>query len=168
MHNTLAITMIKSGQAANVIPGEAEAIINARLLPGATTDQLIEEVKRVVHDDSVSVDFATPVSQEATRKYYQAKSNIPESSTDTELYRALRTHAAAVWPQAQLVPVLFEAGTDAVAWRERGVPVYGIYPYPLDADVLKGMHGHDERIAVRSLYEGTDWVYRVLLDVAKK
>lgn len=168
MHNTMAITMIKSGQAANVIPGQAEAIINARLLPGATTDQLIDEVRRVVGDDAVNVDFATPVSQEATRKYYQAKSNIPESSTDTELYRALRTQAAAVWPQAQVVPVLFEAGTDAVAWRERGVPVYGIYPYPLDADILKGMHGHDERIAVRSLYEGTDWVYRVLLDVAKK
>ena len=168
MHNTMAITMIKSGQAANVIPGQAEAIINARLLPGATTDQLIEEVKRMVNDDSVSVDFATPVSQEATRNYYRAKSNIPESSTATELYQAIRKNAALVWPQAQTVPVLFEAGTDAVAWRERGVPVYGIYPYPLDADILKGMHGHNERIAVRSLYEGTDWVYRVLLDVAKK
>lgn len=168
MHNTLAITMFKSGQAANVIPGEAEAIINARLLPGATTDQLIDEVKRVVHDDSVIVDFATPASQEATRNYYLAKSKTPESSTSTELYQSLQKNAALIWPQAQTVPVLFEAGTDAVAWRERGVPVYGIYPYPLDADILKGMHGHDERIAVRSLYEGTDWVYRILLDVAKK
>ena len=168
MHNTLAITMVKSGQAANVIPGEAEAIVNARLLPGATTDQLIEEVRRVVRDDAVSVEFATPVSQDATRSYYLAKSKIAESSTSTELYRALQRNAALIWPQARTVPVLFEAGTDAVAWRERGVPVYGIYPYPLDADILKGMHGHDERIAVRSLYEGTDWVYRVLLDVAKK
>ena len=168
MHDTMAITMFKSGQTPNVIPGEAEAIINARLLPGSSTDQLIAEVKQVIGDDAVTVDFQTPASQEATRNYYLGRAKIPASPTSTALYQAIEKNAALRWPQARTLPVLFEAGTDATAWRERGVPVYGIYPYPLDTDVLRGMHGHDERIAIRSLYEGTDWVYRILRDVAAK
>jgi acetylornithine deacetylase/succinyl-diaminopimelate desuccinylase-like protein len=50
----------------------------------------------------------------------------------------------------------------------RGVPVYGIYPYPLDDDILSRMHGNDERIGVQALHQGTDWIYNTLLKVARK
>ena len=63
---------------------------------------------------------------------------------------------------------LFQAGTDAAAWRSRGVPVYGTYPYPIDQEDLSRMHGNDERVAVKSLQEGTDMIYRVLKNVAGK
>jgi acetylornithine deacetylase/succinyl-diaminopimelate desuccinylase-like protein len=69
------------------------------------------------------------------------------------------------------VPVtqyLFQAGTDAIAWRSRGVPVYGIYPYPISSDDLIRMHGNDERVSVDSLAQGTDYIYRVLMEVAAK
>jgi acetylornithine deacetylase/succinyl-diaminopimelate desuccinylase-like protein len=168
MHDTMTITMFKSGLAANVIPGEAEAMLDARLLPGSTTDQLLDEVRRVIGDPSVTVDMASPASQEATRNYFLERTSLPASSTATDLYRAIEKNARTLWPQSETVPALFEAGTDAIAWRERGVPVYGIYPYPLDDAVLHGMHGNDERIAVQSLVEGADWIYRILLDVAGK
>lgn len=93
---------------------------------------------------------------------------MPASSTDTDLYRALVSSSKAVWPQAEVVPALFEAGTDAKPWRERGVPVYGIYPYPLDNDTLERMHGNDERISIKSLDEGTQMMYDTLLRVASK
>ena len=51
-------------------------------------------------------------------------------------------------------------------WRNRGVPVYGIYPHPIDEDDLSRMHGNDERVSVQSLAEGTEMIYRVLLEVA--
>jgi acetylornithine deacetylase/succinyl-diaminopimelate desuccinylase-like protein len=63
---------------------------------------------------------------------------------------------------------LFQAGTDAAAWRARGVPVYGIYPYPIDADELTRMHGNDEKVSIASLGQGTDMIYRMLVDVAGK
>jgi acetylornithine deacetylase/succinyl-diaminopimelate desuccinylase-like protein len=168
MHDTTTITMLRSGVAANVIPGEAEATVDARLLPGTSTDQLLDEVKRAIADPAVSVEMASPVSQEITRNYYLKRTAMPASSTDTDLYKAIAKNAKLLWPQAETVPTLFEAGTDATAWRERGIPVYGIYPYPLNDSILRGMHGNDERISVRSLYEGTDWIYRVLVDVAVK
>ena len=48
----------------------------------------------------------------------------------------------------------------------RGVPVYGIYPYPVDVETMARMHGNDERIGIAALDQGTDWVYRVLVEVA--
>ena len=90
------------------------------------------------------------------------------SSEDTDLYRALVRSAKAQWPRAEVTPYLFQAGTDAGAWRSRGIPVYGIYPYPIDADELTRMHGNDEKVSIESLRQGTEMIFRTLVDVAGK
>src|SRR4030095_16319867 len=90
------------------------------------------------------------------------------SSEDADLYRALRRHAQWVFPGAEVTPYLLQAGTDAGAWRTRGVPVYGIYPYPITPDELTRMHGNDERVSVESLRQGTDMIYKTLVAVAGK
>jgi acetylornithine deacetylase/succinyl-diaminopimelate desuccinylase-like protein len=63
---------------------------------------------------------------------------------------------------------LFQAGTDARAWRNRGIPVYGIYPFPLSPEDLTRMHGNDERVPISSLEQGTGVIYKTLLEVAAK
>ncbi|MBI3492777.1 MAG: M20/M25/M40 family metallo-hydrolase [Acidobacteria bacterium] len=85
-----------------------------------------------------------------------------------ELFRALVREARATFPGTEITPYLFQAGTDAGAWRSKGVPVYGIYPYPITADELTRMHGNDERVSVESLRQGTEMVYKTLVDVAGK
>ena len=65
-----------------------------------------------------------------------------------------------------MTPYLFQAGTDASAWRSKGIPVYGIYPYPIDHEDLKRMHGNDERVPVSSLETGVELIYKTLLAVA--
>jgi acetylornithine deacetylase/succinyl-diaminopimelate desuccinylase-like protein len=87
------------------------------------------------------------------------------SATDTPLFAALTHGANKVWPNAPVTTYLFQAGTDAAAWRSRGVPVYGIYPYPITNDDLSRMHGNDERMSVKSLDEGTEMIYQTLLEV---
>ena len=44
----------------------------------------------------------------------------------------------------------------------RGIPVYGVYPYPIAHADLQAMHGNDERIAIASLEQGTDMLTRVV------
>ena len=61
-----------------------------------------------------------------------------------------------------VTPALFEAGTDATPWRRRGIPVYGIYPYPISHGDLMAMHGNDERVPISGLEQGTDMLTRVL------
>jgi acetylornithine deacetylase/succinyl-diaminopimelate desuccinylase-like protein len=76
--------------------------------------------------------------------------------------------AHAQFPGAEVTPYLFQAGTDAMAWRSRGVPVYGIYPYPIDADELTRMHGNDEKVSIASLQQGTEMIFKTLVDAAGK
>ena len=73
-----------------------------------------------------------------------------------------------VFPGVPVTAYLFQAGTDAAAWRSRDIPVYGIYPYPISAEDLTRMHGNDERVGIKSLQEGTDLIYKTLLQVAAK
>ncbi|WP_338700039.1 M20/M25/M40 family metallo-hydrolase [Bradyrhizobium sp. 26S5] len=168
LRDTMVITMIDAGIKPNVIPGDAKAVVNTRLLPGTTTDQMVEEIKRVIRDPGIEVSIVTALTQQDARDAYLMRSRIPASPVDTELYAALERNAKLTWKDAVLVPTMFEAGTDATAWRERGVPVYGIYPYPLDDDILGRMHGNDERIGVEAVKQGSEWIYNTLRDVAKK
>ena len=75
-------------------------------------------------------------------------------------------HARETFTGAEVTPYLFQAGTDAGAWRSRGVPVYGIYPYPITAEELTRMHGNDERVSIESLRQGTEMIFNTLVEVA--
>lgn len=161
MRNTIAPVLLQGGFRGNVIPGSAEATINFRTIPGTNAAELISEIKAVINDPNV--DVAQPPT-EASRRFPVS----PESSTETGLYQALVHSSNKVWPNAPVTPYLFQAGTDAGAWRSRGVPVYGVYPYPISNEDLTRMHGNDERVPVQSLAEGTDYIYQTLLEVAAK
>jgi acetylornithine deacetylase/succinyl-diaminopimelate desuccinylase-like protein len=156
LRTTLAPVLMNAGFRGNVIPGSAEATINARLIPGTDPAEVVRTLQRVIGDPAVEVRLSNPNAR--------AASSSP-SSEDTDLYRALEASARRQF-SAEVTPYLFQAGTDAGAWRSRGVPVYGIYPYPIDAEDLTRMHGNDERVRVESLRQGTEMIYRALVEVA--
>lgn len=160
MRNTIAPVFLNAGFRGNVIPGAAQATINFRVIPGTTAADLIAEIQKVVADPDVEV-----TAQGAAAG---ATPSVPESPTSTDLYRALAESAGQLWPGVPVTPYLFQAGTDAGAWRRRSVPVYGIYPYPISNDDLSRMHGNDERVPIGSLEQGTDLIYRTLLRVAAR
>jgi acetylornithine deacetylase/succinyl-diaminopimelate desuccinylase-like protein len=170
MRNTIAPVFLQAGFRYNVIPSSAQATLNARIIPGTRLDDFIAEIRKVIDDPDV--DVALPASNSPNGASYaenvKLAANTKPSSTDSELYRALVHGAHKVWPDVPVTPYLFQAGTDALAWRSRGVPVYGIYPYPISDDDLSRMHGNDERMPVRSLDQGTEMIYETLLEVAAK
>ncbi len=164
--NTIAPVILEAGFRINVIPGTATALVNFRLIPGTDVAAFIEEIRRVTADPAISVEILAEDSQEDALARLQERSRQLPSPEDTELYQALAASAREQYPEALVTSYLFQAGTDAGAWRNRGVPVYGIYPYPIDQDDLSRMHGNDERVPVQSLAEGTEMIYRVLVEVA--
>ncbi len=169
MRNTIAPVLLNAGFRSNVIPGSAEATINLRVIPGTKPEDMIAEIKKVIEDPNVEVTLApskTPESVALARRQERVR-GMKESSTDTVLYQTLANNATAVW-NAPVTPYLFQAGTDAVAWRSRGIPVYGVYPYPITDDDLSRMHGNNERVPIDSLEQGTRWIYKTLVDVAAK
>lgn len=106
--------------------------------------------------------------KEEQAEFFRQRSAIQPSSIETDLFGALEKQAERVWPGAQVLPMMLQASTDAGAWRTRGVPVYGIRPFPTDPDTSSRVHGHDERVAVKSIHEGVDYVYGVLKQVAAR
>jgi len=168
MRNTVAPTMLKAGIKENVIPGTAEAILNVRLIPGSTPWEVMDQLRTVIDDPTVTVQLGGTMSEEQARHFYDERTKLAASGTGTDLYKALVDSARKAWPGAEVVSALFEAGTDASAWRSRGVPIYGIYPYPLDNETLERMHGNDERISIKSLGEGTQMIYDALAAVVRK
>lgn len=154
MRNTIAPVLMRAGFRGNVIPGSAEATVNVRMIPGTDPAAIVREFTRVIADSLVEVRTGARIR------------NTVVSPDTTGLYRALAAESKAQWPEAEVTSYLFQAGTDAGAWRSRGVPVYGIYPYPITADDLTRMHGNDERVNIRSLQQGTEMIYRTLVRVA--
>jgi len=159
LRNTIAPVLLNAGFRGNVIPGSADATINVRTIPGTNPEDLVREIQQVIGDPRVEVRLSTPAA---------ALGASAPSSEDTDLFKTLEREARATFPGVEVTPYLFQAGTDAAAWRSRGVPVYGIYPYPITADELTRMHGNDERVSVESLRQGTELIYRTLVAVAGK
>ncbi len=169
MRNTIAPVFLTAGFRSNVIPGSADATLNIRTIPGTTAASMIAELTRVINDKRVEVKVAPPSgTSPSTATAAAAATMIPESPTSSELYIALEREAKVTYPTAKVTPYLFQAGTDAGAWRSRGIPVFGIYPYAITADELKRMHGNDERVSIESLRQGTEMIYRTLVRVAGK
>lgn len=176
MRNTIAPVFLNAGFRGNVIPGSADATINFRTIPGTKASELIDELHTVIQDPMVEITEAatrltsnmSAADQEKLKAAMRTRQNVPESPQDTELYQALAKHAKLTYPGALVTPYLFQAGTDSYAWRSRGVPVYGIYPYPINHSDLQRMHGNDERVPVDSLVSGLQMVTNTLLEVCAK
>jgi acetylornithine deacetylase/succinyl-diaminopimelate desuccinylase-like protein len=167
LHTTFTNTIVQGGIRSNVIPGAAEATVNMRLLPGVTGERAVRELRRAIHDRKVKIvvgsDDESPSDVYAgIRKEWR----VAASSIDTDLYRSLAKEIKAQYPGTVVTNALYEAATDAGPWRERGIPVYGIRPYPASATDLQNMHGVDERVSVAGLNQGVDMVERILRSVA--
>ncbi|MCU0226554.1 MAG: M20/M25/M40 family metallo-hydrolase [Bryobacterales bacterium] len=168
IRNTIAPVFLNAGFRGNVIPGSATATVNFRLIPGTDPEELRMEIAKVVAGEGIEVGYAGFVNlspQEMEQRRQRTMSMRP-SGEDTTLYQSLVKRAKETYPEAEVTPYLFNAGTDSIAWRVRDVPVYGIYPYPITDTDLMRMHGNDERVPVESLESGTRMIYNVLMDVA--
>ncbi|MGH3912722.1 MAG: M20/M25/M40 family metallo-hydrolase [Pseudonocardiaceae bacterium] len=156
-----------AGYRTNVQPGSASATVNLRLVPGgldlaATLAQLRDTLG---DSEGVTLRLVSRTSPDQTEEQVlaglSARMAQPSGTLDTDVFQALETAARQTYPGAAITPGLFEAGTSASPWWQRGIPVYGIYPYATDDDTMSRMHGNDERIRVDALTRGTELMYRV-------
>ena len=131
---------------------------------------LIAQIGEMIDDAKVQVSLPSADTPEGARAAELMKTapKLQPSAKDTSLYRALQQSATSTWAGAPVTTYLFQAGTDAIAWRRRGVPVYGIYPYPISSEDLTRMHGNDERVPIDSLEQGTEMIYKTLVQVVSE
>jgi acetylornithine deacetylase/succinyl-diaminopimelate desuccinylase-like protein len=134
--NTLSITMLSGSDKENVVPPEASAVLDMRLLPGQEPNTVLEELKRIM---------AEPEIELTTLLSWQAHA----SPKDTALFRAIEAHAAA--EKAPVIPNVVGGFTDCNAFRARGITCYGFTPIRLQPEAFGRIHGKDERIHIAAL-----------------
>ncbi|HXE91801.1 MAG TPA: M20/M25/M40 family metallo-hydrolase [Terriglobales bacterium] len=150
LQNTISVTMLGGSQQTNVIPGEAWANLDVRLLPGEDPKAFLETMRRVVADSNVSVE---PLDGE-----FRVAN---ESPTNTELWAEIERVSARYFPQAPVAPRLTSGYTENQRYRPLGIVCYGFSPHASTDEESRTAHGDNERIRVEEVRRG----FRVLFDV---
>jgi acetylornithine deacetylase/succinyl-diaminopimelate desuccinylase-like protein len=151
LRNTISLTVLSGSNKTNVIPAEASAEIDIRLLPDQDTAAVRAELVRVVGDTAVHWQTMFP-----------PKAPL-ESPTDTDLFRAIERAARERDPGAQVTTPMLTGATDRPTYRALGIVTYGFDPFKTEkADAQRGVHGNDERVGVATLGFGVHYLYDVL------
>jgi len=150
LRNTVSLTMLSGSQQTNVIPGEAGAHLDVRLLPGEDPKAFLEEMRRVVDDPNVTIE---PESTE----FRVANA----AALDTAMFASFQRVAAHYFPGTPVVPRLTSGYTENQRYRSLGIASYGFSPYTVTPEEGASEHADNERIRVEELRRG----YRVLYDV---
>jgi acetylornithine deacetylase/succinyl-diaminopimelate desuccinylase-like protein len=154
LRTSIAPTMIKGGFRENVIPADAEALLDVRALPDEDMDKFISEMKRVINDPAVEIVRVGRSRQPAA---------LPPLNSD--LFRAFEKAQAAVFPGAVTLPEMVTGATDSAQLRAKGVQAYGVGSPVTDEDNER-MHGNDERLQIDGLGKFVEYLYRAVIDVA--
>jgi acetylornithine deacetylase/succinyl-diaminopimelate desuccinylase-like protein len=147
--NTVSLTTINTGIKVNVIPAEASATLDCRLLPDVDVDQFLAELAETIDDSRVTM--------EILNRYEGAESRL-----DTEFVQVARDVVADMVEGAQFAPELTSGFTDSRIYRKLGIPAYGFVPCLVAPEELAGIHGHNERISVENLRLGMQVLYEVV------
>jgi carboxypeptidase PM20D1 len=143
---TCVATMLNAGHAENALPQKATATINCRIFPGVAVEEIRQQLSGVVADPKIAVTvvgapFASPVS---------------DLRPDVEGAIARSIHK--LYPGVALTPYLESGGTDGKVYRTAGIPTWASSGVFIKPDEMFA-HGRDERIPVKSFYDGIEHIY---------
>jgi carboxypeptidase PM20D1 len=158
VRTTTAATMFQAGTKDNVLPGDAKAVINFRILPGDSIARVMEHVTRVVDDRRVHVRLAGR---------FAAQPSVVSSPTSAA-FRSLERSIRKVAPEVIVAPYLVVVVTDARHYGNLSANIFRFLPLRLTSRDLERMHGVNERIAV-SEYENAIRTYRqIIIDASRE
>jgi len=155
LRDTIAPTILQAGVRVNVVPSEATANLNIRMLPGHSIEELMGQFTKIVNDPQIKFQLA-PDSGE----------NAPPSELTTPLYQTIERLAQQEFPGAITVPLMGTGATDSAALRLHKVQAYGLEPFPMIESDSSRVHADDERIPLDSFHKGVAFLYHVVSDFA--
>jgi acetylornithine deacetylase/succinyl-diaminopimelate desuccinylase-like protein len=149
LRTTCVATMLEGGHAVNALPQLATAKVNCRIMPGEPVDGVKATLERVLADDQITV-------TQIDKAVLSAPSPLHE-----EIMSAIEKLSHEFWPTAVVLPTMSAGATDGSYLRNAGIPTYGHSGLAGDIHDIRA-HGKDERILVKSFYEGEEYLYRLV------
>ena len=160
---TCVATRLAAGHANNALPQRAEAVVNCRIFPGHSKEEIRQTLIKALNDPQISV------------RYVADDGSIFERGTDEravapaplrpEVMKALTTLSQSAWPQAKVIPFLDPGASDAKYTVAAGLPTYTFGGVAVDRDDVRA-HGRDERLAVAEFYKWNRFFQRYLASLS--
>ncbi len=157
LRDTISLTMMGGSEQTNVIPPEAWANLDVRILPGGDPQAVAATLRRVVNDPNVTIE---PLEPEFRVANY--------SGTDNALFAAIRDVSGKYFPGTPVVPHITSGYTENQRYRPLGIVAYGFNPYTATDEEGNTEHGNDERIRVEEVRRGLRILFDVVAEVAGK
>ncbi|RHW35756.1 M20/M25/M40 family metallo-hydrolase [Neobacillus notoginsengisoli] len=154
IRTTIAPTIFQAGEQYNALPEKASALINLRLMPGDSLDDVKSFIKKTIEDDEINV---TVSGNEASSV----------SSIDSWQFKAIQQAARNVYSEAVIAPYLMFAGSDARHYDKVSENTYRFLPVQITSEDLNRMHGTNERVSVDNYVNAIKFYIEVMKEGAK-
>ncbi|HVM96397.1 MAG TPA: M20/M25/M40 family metallo-hydrolase, partial [Candidatus Acidoferrales bacterium] len=141
LRTTCVPTRLEGGHADNALPQTAAALVNCRIMPGHSGDEVQKVLAGVIGDDQVTI---APT---------EVDTSGPASPLNLELMKSIERLTNEMWPGVPVLPTMSSGATDSRYFRQAGIPAYGVSGLFVDVDDVRA-HGRDERLGVKELYDG--------------
>ena len=155
LRTTCVATMIEGGHALNALPQRVEANVNCRIFPGHTPAEIQQQLADVIGNPAISID--------------QARKDKPLAqmpALDPAIIGPMEKLSEKYWPGVPVIPSMATGATDGLYLSAVGIPTYGVPGSWGDPDG-NGVHGLNERLEVRSVYVGRDYLYDLVKALAE-
>jgi len=157
LRTSVVPTVIDAGFRRNVIPSEASAILDIRMLPDEDVEGFYNTLAAVIDDPRVEI---------VPEHIYRPAA--PPSEIDNEMFQTLERIAVEMYPETTVLPIMQTGATDMAQVRARGMQAYGIGPARTIDEINSGYgaHGDNERVAEDAFVSMVEYLWRVILDMA--
>ncbi|MBK9433213.1 MAG: M20/M25/M40 family metallo-hydrolase [Sphingomonadales bacterium] len=156
LRTTCVATMLEAGHAPNALPQRAKGVVNCRIVPGMSTEETQAAIEKAIANPRVTVKLRKPHRPMAVAPPLDKRILDPAVKLAGELF-----------PGVPMVPTMSTGATDATMTALIGIPTYGIPGIFYEADG-GGIHGLNERLRVKSVYEGRDYLHRLIQVYAER
>ncbi len=152
LRTTCVATRLDGGHANNALPQTARATVNCRILPGDPVDGVLKTIQQVVGDKVTVTRASEPVPSAA-------------SALRPDVIGPIEKVTGEFWPGVPVIPAMSTGATDSRFMRNGGIAMYGVSGLFIDQDDNRS-HGLNERMPVKSLYDGHEFLYRLVKELA--
>jgi acetylornithine deacetylase/succinyl-diaminopimelate desuccinylase-like protein len=156
---TCVATRLDAGHANNALPQRAQAVVNCRILPGHSPEEVRRRLVQVLASPAITVSYLA--SDGALLDQAPAGGGFAPAPLLPEVLAPLDRLVAETWPGLRVIPSMSAGASDATHTSAAGLPTYTFAPLTVDPDDDRE-HGRDERISVASFYQGNEFFYRYL------
>jgi len=165
LHTTCVATRLSGGHANNALPQTAQAIVNCRILPGHSPEEIRQKLAVLFGDSQLTVRYISNEG-EAMDTAPDRKAIAPPAPLPA-VFDPLTRITNAIWPGVTVTPEMENGASDSIYFAQAGIPCYGYSAAAIERDDDRA-HGKDERLPVDSFMKSVDFFYAFARELGEK